>query len=288
MSNRIKFNNMLMLQNLAQLDRAGKNLEACEDQHDFTEFERTKNEVNKELIKLQQKMKQVVTTKEERYIELRFFEWTKVVLVEETNMYLKLDLLGAESPVTFTCEIVDNTKADLHMYLSTQTAEPDDMNNQKAVQRMRVFKFTAKKKAPFFADDGVCYIMMHSQLGCTLKITAASNKIRALAEPEKVKEFNKVATKAEMAAEENAQKKKEVHVQILEEKYDGKLKNQTHTLLFVSKEILRKYLVNEKPRKNLKRENAENVGFYKTKKDLEQEMNKHRRDVLKQVATIYK
>ena len=140
-------------------------------------------------------MKQVVTTKEERYIELRFFEWTKVVLVEETNMYLKLDLLGAESPVTFTCEITDNTKADLTMYLSTQTAEPDETNFERMVKRMRVFKFTARKKAQFFADDAVCYIMMHSSLGCTLKITAASNKIRALAEPEKVKEFNKALTK---------------------------------------------------------------------------------------------
>lgn len=51
---------------------------------------------------------------------------------------------------------------------------------------------------------------------------------------------------------------------------------------------MRKYIEKEKPKKNLKRENAENVGFYKTKKDLELEMNKHRRDVLKQVAVIYK
>ena len=94
-------------------------------------------------------MKQVVTTKEERYIDLRFFEWTKVVLVEETNMCLKLDLLGAESPVTFTCEILDNAKADLNMYLSTQTAEPDEANHERHVQRMRKFKFTAKKKAAY-------------------------------------------------------------------------------------------------------------------------------------------
>ena len=53
-------------------------------------------------------------------------------------------------------------------------------------------------------------------------------------------------------------------------------------------EILKKYLVKEKPTKNLKRENAENVGFFKTKKEIELEMNKHRRDVLNQVAKIYK
>lgn len=67
-----------------------------------------------------------MTTKEERYIDLRFFEWTKVVVVEETSMYLKLDLKGAESPVTFTCEILENAKADLQIYLSTRTSEPNE------------------------------------------------------------------------------------------------------------------------------------------------------------------
>ena len=88
-------------------------------------------------------MKKIVANKEERHIEMRFFEWTKVVLVERTETYLKLDLLGAESPLTFTCEILDNTKADLNMYLSTVTLEPDSNNNQKMVERMRVFKFFA-------------------------------------------------------------------------------------------------------------------------------------------------
>jgi len=77
---------------------------------------------------------------------------------------------------------------------------------------MKVFKFTARKKAPHFTDDAVCYIMMRSGVGCTLRITAASSKIRALAEPEKVKEFNKLLTKSEIAANENQNKKKEVHV----------------------------------------------------------------------------
>ena len=86
----------------------------------LSQFEQKKNEVNKELIKLQQKMKQIVTTKDEKYIELRFYEWTKVVVVEETDMLLKLNLLGAESPVTFNVEILDNTKADLKIYLCTE------------------------------------------------------------------------------------------------------------------------------------------------------------------------
>lgn len=58
-------------------------------------------------------MRQIVSSKEERYIELKFFEWTKVVLVEESKMYLKLDLQAAASPITFTCEILENSKADL-------------------------------------------------------------------------------------------------------------------------------------------------------------------------------
>jgi hypothetical protein len=70
-------------------------------------------------------MRQIVSTKEERYIELGFREFTKVVLVEETEMLLKLNLLGAESPVLFNVEITDNSKADLKMYLSTECTEPN-------------------------------------------------------------------------------------------------------------------------------------------------------------------
>ena len=105
-------------------------------------------------------MKQIVTTKEERYIELKFFEWTKVVVVEETPMYLKLDMLGAESPVKFTCEILDNSKADLKLYLSTDNPEPSEKKCERMVERMKVFKFAAKKKAAFFHDEDICYIMM--------------------------------------------------------------------------------------------------------------------------------
>jgi len=163
-----------------------------------------------------------VSTKEERYIELGFNKFTKVVLVEETEMLLKLDLLGAESPVLFNVEITDNTKADLKMYLSTECNEPNEKNNQKAVDRMKSFKFTANKKAQYFHEDDICYIMMFSVLGCTVKIMPTSNRIRALAEPEKLKEFNKALTKAEMTAGENAVKKKELYILELEGKYEGK------------------------------------------------------------------
>ena len=153
----------------------------------------------KEIIKLQQTMKHVVTTKKDRYINLKFFEFTNVVLVEDSPTLLKLDLLGAESPVTFRCEITDNPKADLKMFLSTECPEPDDKLNQKVVERMRTFKFHAQNKKRFFENDDICYIMMHSFVGCSLKITGTSTKIRALAEPEKVKKFNEALTKNEIA-----------------------------------------------------------------------------------------
>lgn len=73
-------------------------------------------------------MKQIVTTKEERYIELKFKEWTTVVVVEETDMLFRLNLLGAESPVTFTVDVTEKKKADLKMYLSTEELEPDEKN----------------------------------------------------------------------------------------------------------------------------------------------------------------
>ena len=65
-------------------------------------------------------MRQIVTSKNDKYIEMRFYEFTTVVVVEDTNTMLKLCLLGAESPVTFTCEIIDNKDADLKIYLSTE------------------------------------------------------------------------------------------------------------------------------------------------------------------------
>ena len=72
-----------------------------------------------------------------------------------------------------------------------------------------MFKFTAKKKARYFNEDDTCYITMQSMSGCTLRMTAMSSKIRAMAEPEKIKEFNKALTKAELAASEYQAKKRE-------------------------------------------------------------------------------
>ena len=71
-------------------------------------------------------MKRIVSTKEEKYIDLKWSAFTKVIMVEETTILLRLSLLGAESPVTFNCDILENPKADLKIYLSTVCMEPNE------------------------------------------------------------------------------------------------------------------------------------------------------------------
>lgn len=44
----------------------------------------------------------------------------------------------------------------------------------------------------------------------------------------------------------------------------------------------------ERPQKNCKRENIDIAGFYKTKKEMDRELGKNRRDILSKVANIYK
>ena len=75
-------------------------------------------------------------------------------------MLLKLNAQGAESPILFQVEILDNVKADLKMFLSTENPEPSEKRCQRAVNRMRTFKFAAEKKARYFELDDVCYIKM--------------------------------------------------------------------------------------------------------------------------------
>lgn len=95
------------------------------------------------------------------------------------------------------------------MFLSTENREPSEKWNQRHVDRMHKFKFAARKKARFFENEDICYMMMFSFQGCTLKIKATSNRIRAMEAPEKRKEFNRTMTKAELLGQENNAKKKE-------------------------------------------------------------------------------
>ena len=117
---------------------------------------------------------------------------------------------------------MDNPNADLKVFISEVHAEPDERNCEKMIDRKTRFKFIAKKNARYFNEDAACYLSVYSYIGCTIKIKPSSAKIRALAEPEKVKEFNRQMTKSEIAAIENAAKKHEQYVQSLEEKYEGK------------------------------------------------------------------
>jgi len=52
-------------------------------------------------------------------------------------------------------------------------------------------------------------------------------------------------------------------------------------------EILREYLKGEPKCRNLKKEHIENVGFYNTRKELDRETGKHRRQFLSHVAHLY-
>ena len=168
MSNNSKQYNNLVLNELAMYERAEQRKQGEEHNDDDRIYDQKKREVNRELIKLQQKMKQICTTKKERYVELNFHEFTKLVVVEGVETLFKLNMLGAESPVKFTADILDNDQADLKMYLSIKHPEPNEKHCQRFVERMRVFKLHAKDKKQFFEMDDICYIMMFSKMGCTL------------------------------------------------------------------------------------------------------------------------
>ena len=208
-----------MYQKVEQKKRSGKH------DNDDKIYKAKKSEVNRELIKLQQKMKQICTTKKERYVELKFDEFTKIVVVEGVETLFKLNMLGAESPVKFTADILDNDQADLKMYLSTKHSEPNEKKCQRFVERMRVFKLNAEDKKQFFEMDDICYIMMYSKLGCTLQVKAESKLLRATLEPEKQKVFNEALTEAEKNAQILEEKKHQQHVLRLEEKYQQMLED---------------------------------------------------------------
>ena len=59
------------------------------------------------------------------------------------------------------------------------------------------------------------------------------------------------------------------------------------TLASVFAEILKKYLKKQENARNIKQEHIDQVGFYSTKKELDREMGKHRREVLSRVAYLY-
>ena len=197
MSNNSKWINNKVMNELAMYQRAEQRKITTKHSDNDRIYNMKKREVNRELIKLQQKMKQICTTKKERYVELRFDEFTKLVVVEGVQTLFKLNMLGAESPVKFTADILDNDQADLKVYLSTKHPEPNEKFCQRFVERMRVFKLHAKDKKQFFEMDDICYIMMFSKMGCTLQIKAESKLLRAHLEPEKQKVFNEALTDAE-------------------------------------------------------------------------------------------
>ena len=70
-------------------------------------------------------------------------EKSTILCAPECDVLTMMPLRGIASPIKFTVQIVDNSKADLMMYLSTTHKEPNEKNCQKIVDRMKCFIFQA-------------------------------------------------------------------------------------------------------------------------------------------------
>ena len=66
--------------------------------------------------------------------------------------------------------MTDTKRADLTMYLSTQSREPNKDNYMRKVERLKKFKFYQETKRIHFKDDEVLYINIESKIGCTITL----------------------------------------------------------------------------------------------------------------------
>ena len=114
-------------------------------------------------------MKFVVASADDRYTNLSFDGHRRFVINPGNPVLCRLKLNGCETPVTFDCQILDIKHADLKIYLSTEHREPDEKNNMRKVERLKVFKFHSEKKNKFGEDD-VLYMSMVSSVGCTISL----------------------------------------------------------------------------------------------------------------------
>ena len=115
-------------------------------------------------------MRQIVMSREEKYIELTFNFDTPVIVPEKTDVLCKLALLGYKSPISLHCNITENKKADLTMYMSTQVKEPKISNCMRVVERLKLFYFSAKNKEKYFDANDYLYITVKSLAGCCITI----------------------------------------------------------------------------------------------------------------------
>ena len=68
--------------------------------------------------------------------------------------------------------MTDTKRADLTIYLSTQSREPNKDNYMRKVERLKKFKFYQETKRIHFKDDEVLYLTIESKIGCTITIRA--------------------------------------------------------------------------------------------------------------------
>ena len=108
---------------------------------DHRMFEKKKLELKKEMMRLQQNMKCIVTSAEDRYTNLQFDNTHQFVVSPDNAVLCKLETEGCYSPLTFFCNILDVKNADLTIFMSTLHREPNQDNHMRKVERLKTFKF---------------------------------------------------------------------------------------------------------------------------------------------------
>ena len=104
-------------------------------------FERKKLDLKREMLRLQQNMKSIVTSAEDRYTKLAFDQAQQLVITPDNALMCKIELEGCYSPLVFHCSILDTKNADLTIYLSTSHREPNASNCSRKVERLKTFRF---------------------------------------------------------------------------------------------------------------------------------------------------
>lgn len=172
MNTMTRIENMKAHQEELRLKRRSEMLKKKTQLLGYDELDQTKRQLNNEMLALQQKMRLIVASAQERYIKVNLTEKAQILCAQESDVLAQMPLRGIASPLKFTVQIIDNAKADLMMYLSTTHKEPDEKNCQKVVDRMKSFIFSAPQKLSTFKDTDVLYVRLRSTLGCTIELLA--------------------------------------------------------------------------------------------------------------------
>ena len=104
-------------------------------------FENNKIALKNEILQLQQNMKAIVASADDRYTDMSFDTPQNLVINPGNTVLCKIKLRGCFSPLTFHCDIIDIKNADLKIYLDTNHREPDENNHMRKVDRLKLFYF---------------------------------------------------------------------------------------------------------------------------------------------------